>query len=80
MSTWHIVSAVYKGYPEDGSMDNYKVGMKPHSIYGSVESIMYHEPDAIDNQHYCDITFADGTVLRIFDPGSINMKMPEVVK
>lgn len=36
-----------------------------------VESILYHEPDKIDNKHYVDIIFDNGSVIREFDPVQI---------
>lgn len=37
----------------------------------NVKSIMYHEPQNIDEKHYCDIEFEDGGILREFNISSM---------
>lgn len=64
------VKVVYKIDTVDEAVWNYDVGR-------NCKEIEYHEPQCEGDAHYCDVTFNDGSINRIFRPDCIEkIKVP----
>lgn len=64
----------------------YEVGQSPLYLtdeittydndFGVITTILYHEPDKLDNKHWCDVfvDHSDTSARRVFDPDRIFFK------
>ena len=70
-----VIYQVYKEY-NNGDVEDWFVG-KTDLDGNEVMEIGYHQPMGEGDAHYCDVSFSNGGILRVFKPDTIEF-VPEV--
>ena len=70
-----VKSCFRQMYPDGRSDHNVRYAVGEKCCGSLVTQIEYHEPMGEGDQHYCDIYYDDGDVVRMFRPDFITFEL-----